>query len=197
MPIELYTPKEKKEKIRQEVLELRDSLKKEEILEHSEQIRKKLFVLDAFSKSRIVMFYASFQSEVHTHQMIALALLSKKVLLPKMSQQEIIPSLILSMENLLQSEHGILEPIDALPVKHSTIDLVIVPGIAFDSFGHRLGFGKGYYDKFLKKATHAVKIGLAFDFQVVDSLPSEAHDVAMDIVVTPTKVILSGRENKF
>ena len=87
---------------------------------------------------------------------------------------------------------GILEPIEALPIKHSTIDSVIVPGIAFDSQGNRLGFGKGNYDRFLKRATHAVKIGLAYDSQMVESIPSQEHDVPMDFVVTPTRILRRG-----
>nr|QBM01084.1 hypothetical protein [uncultured archaeon] len=185
-------PQEQKEKIREEALEKRDSLKKEQVREYSEQIKKRLFVVDAFSKSRIVLFYASFGNEVRTHEMIAESLLSKKILLPKMVQQEIVPSLILTMENLILNDRGILEPIEALPVRLSNIDAVIVPGIAFDTQGHRLGFGKGYYDKFLKKVPRAVKIGLAFDFQVVDGIPFEAHDIGMDYVVTPTQVFKRG-----
>lgn len=182
-------PQEQKEKIREEALEKRGSLKKEQVREYSGQIKKRLFVVDAFSKSRVVLFYASFGNEVHTHEMIAESLLSKKILLPKMVQQEIVPSLILTMENLILNDRGILEPIEALPVRLSNIDAVIVPGIAFDTQGHRLGFGKGYYDRFLKKVPRAVKIGLAFDFQVVDGIPFEAHDVGMDVVVTERQVI--------
>ncbi len=188
-------PQEKKEQIRKEILGKRDSLRKEEILEHSEEIRKQLAVLDLYSKSKVVMFYASFGSEVHTHEMIAEALFLKKVLLPKMVGGEIVPSLILSMDNLLPSSHGILEPIEALPVKHSTIDAVIVPGIAFDPKGNRLGFGKGYYDRFLRRVPHAVKIGLAFDSQIVDCIPTEAHDIGMDVVVMPRRVVVAKKAN--
>ena len=187
--MDLFTPKEKKAALRAAVLEKRESLQKEEVMEYSEQIAKCLSVLDPFSKAKVVLFYASFNNEVHTHGMINASLLSKKVLLPKMVQREIVPSLILTMENLIPGERGILEPIEALPVKSSTIDAVIVPGIAFDARGYRLGFGKGYYDKFLKKATHAVKIGLAYDLQIVEGIPAEPHDVKMDYVVTPTRVL--------
>jgi len=184
-----YTTQEKKENLRKEILEKRNALRIEQVREYSEQIKKNLFVLDGFSRGRVVMFYASFENEVFTHEMINESLLSKKVILPKMAGQEIIASLILTMDNLLKNERGILEPIEALPIKQSTIDVVIVPGIAFDMKGNRLGFGKGFYDRFLKRATHAVKIGLAFDFQIIDSIPSEPHDVRMDFVVTPTASI--------
>ncbi|HLD86993.1 MAG TPA: 5-formyltetrahydrofolate cyclo-ligase [Candidatus Nanoarchaeia archaeon] len=183
---------EQKNLIRKDILEKRNSLKMEQIREYSEAIIKNLLVLDGYSKSKVVMLYASFGSEVDTHALIQNSLLSKKVVLPKVNDGVIIPSLILSYDNLMPDFRGILEPIEALPIKHSTIDSVIVPGIAFDSQGNRLGFGKGNYDRFLKRATHAVKIGLAYDSQMVESIPSQEHDVPMDFVVTPTRILRRG-----
>ena len=70
------------------------------------------------------------------------------------------------------------------------LDLVIVPGIAFDKKGHRIGYGYGYYDRFLKTIKKkAVKIGLAFDFQLIESIPEEEHDVPMNIVVTDKEIL--------
>ena len=69
------------------------------------------------------------------------------------------------------------------------IDVVIVPGIAFDRNGHRIGFGCGYYDDFLKRARQAKKIALAYDFQIVDFIPAETHDVRVDVIVTPDGII--------
>ncbi len=178
-----------KTQIRQEILEKRNALLPEQIKEYSESIMRSLSVHDGFCKARVVMLYASFGSEVDTHALIQSLLLTKKVVLPKVNDGVIVPSLILSYDNLMPDFRGILEPIEALPIKHSTIDCVIVPGVAFDTSCNRLGFGKGNYDRFLKRATHAVKIGLAFDEQVVDSIPTEEHDIKMDFVITPTRVI--------
>ena len=69
------------------------------------------------------------------------------------------------------------------------MDLILVPGVAFDCAGNRLGFGKGYYDTFLPQAPNAVKIALAYDFQIVEQLPAEPWDVPMDFIITENRVI--------
>jgi len=66
------------------------------------------------------------------------------------------------------------------------VDIVVVPAVAFDLQGHRLGYGKGYYDRFLKK-TKAVKVGVAYDFQIVEKLPAEQHDIPVDLIITPAR----------
>src|SRR5262249_165220 len=78
----------------------------------------------------------------------------------------------------------------------SAIELVLVPGIAFDRQGHRLGFGGGYFDRFLPKAPKAFRIGLAFEVQLSDdALPKEAHDAQLDCIVTEKSIIKTGRSN--
>jgi 5-formyltetrahydrofolate cyclo-ligase len=179
---------EVKHSIRKEILAKRDALSAEEIKELSEHIAKNLSVLEQYAKAKIVMFYASHKSEVHTDDMISEALKSKKVVLPKVENGEIIPLLILDMENLIPGLGGIREPLLAPSMKLSSIDAVVVPGIAFDETGHRIGTGKGFYDAFLKKL-HAVKIGLAFECQLVESIPHEPHDVHLDFIVTENSII--------
>ncbi len=180
---------QEKEAIREEFLAKRESLSIDQMRELGEHIQKNLSVVDKYTASKIVLFYASHSSEVGTDGMIMQALLTKKVLLPRMENGQIIPMLILDMDNLMPGYAGIREPIAAPSVKISSIDCVIVPGIAFDTAGNRLGTGKGVYDVFLKKATHAVKIGLAFECQMADSIPHEAHDVRMDYIVTEKRII--------
>ena len=135
------------------------------------------------------MFFVSFNSEVNTHEMIKNALGNKTTVVPKVEQHEIEPSVIIDFDNLMPSKLGILEPIEAMKIAYKHIDLVLVPGIAFDMEGHRIGYGYGYYDKFLKKVPKAVKIGLCFDFQVVDKVPREEHDVPVDLVVTEKGIV--------
>ncbi|MDP7322999.1 MAG: 5-formyltetrahydrofolate cyclo-ligase, partial [Candidatus Woesearchaeota archaeon] len=87
---------------------------------------------------------------------------------------------------------GILEPKDEFIRKFDieNVDLVIIPGIVFDQNGHRIGYGYGYYDRFLKKLDkNVVKIGFGFEFQIVDKIPEEKHDVPVDIMVTEKRVI--------
>ena len=179
-----------KNQLKQSILEKRDSLPKEEIIEKSIQIQNNLFNLEQYKQSKTVMFFVSFNSEVNTHNMIKEALKNKTVVIPKVESHEIEPSVIIDFDNLVTSgRFGILEPIEAMKIAYKNIDFVLVPGIVFDKEGHRIGYGFGYYDKFLKKVPKSVKIGLAFDFQVVDKIPSKMHDVPVDLIVTEKSVI--------
>lgn len=179
-----------KNQLKESILEKRNSLPKEEIDEKSGRIKDSLFSLLHYKKSKTIMFFVSFNSEVNTHEMIKEALKSKTVIVPKVAHHEIEPSLIIDFDNLVPSgKFGILEPIELMKMAYKNIDLVLVPGIVFDKEGHRIGYGLGYYDKFLKKVPKAIKIGLAFDFQIIDKILREMHDVPVDVIVTDKKVI--------
>jgi len=100
-----------------------------------------------------------------------------------------------SREELVPGAFGVLEPSDsAVPMEPSAIDVILVPGLAFDRSGGRLGRGKGYYDKYLAGAS-GLKVGVCFDEQIVGTIPHEAHDRAMDAVVTPSGIILCAPRN--
>ena len=178
-----------KNQLKESILEKRNSLTKEERIGKSRKIQDNLFNLEQYKKFKTIMFFVSFNSEVNTHEMIKNALGNKTTVVPKVEQHEIEPSVIIDFDNLMPSKLGILEPIEAMKIAYKHIDLVLVPGIAFDMEGHRIGYGYGYYDKFLKKVPKAVKIGLCFDFQVVDKVPREEHDVPVDLVVTEKGIV--------
>ncbi|MBI2653813.1 5-formyltetrahydrofolate cyclo-ligase [Candidatus Woesearchaeota archaeon] len=179
-----------KNQLKESILQKRNSLSKEEILEKSNKIKNNLFNLEQYKKSKIVMFFVSFGSEVHTHDMIKEALKSKTVIVPKVVHHEIEPSVIIDFDNLVPSgKFKIPEPIEAMKIAYKNIDLILVPGIAFDKEGHRIGYGFGYYDRFLRRVPKAIKIGLAFDLQIVDKIPREMHDVPVDLIVTEERVI--------
>ena len=178
-----------KKQIKEAILEKRNSLSKQEIIEKSKKIEKNLFALEQYIKSKSVMFFVSFNSEVNTHEMIKNSFAKKTVIIPKVTQHEIEPSVIIDFDNLIPGKFGILEPIEIMKIAYKNIDLVLVPGIAFDKEGHRVGYGFGYYDKFLAKAPKAVKIGLCFDFQVLDKIPREEHDVPVGLIVTDERVV--------
>ena len=179
-----------KNQLKESISEKRNSLTKEEIIDKSKKIRNNLFNLEQYKKSKTIMFFVSFNNEVNTHDMIKEALKNKTVVVPKVWHKEIEPSVIIDFDNLLPSDKfGILEPIETMKIAYKNIDLVLVPGIVFDKNGHRIGYGFGYYDKFLKKVSKAIKIGVAFDFQVVDRIPIEMHDVSVDLIVTEKGII--------
>lgn len=179
-----------KNQLKDKMLEKRNSLPKEEILKKSMKIKSKLFNLEYYKKSKTAMFFVSFNSEVNTHDMIKNSLKNKTVIVPKIVNNEIEPSVIIDFDSMIPSgKFGILEPMGLMKIAYKNIDLVLVPGIAFDKEGHRVGYGFGYYDKFLKKVPKAAKIGLCFDFQVVDKLPREEHDVPVDLIVTEERIV--------
>lgn len=159
----------------------------------SSQISCKLLKSKEFVESQIILFYASFDGEVETFEMMKQAKkLGKVVVLPVVdrSQKKIIPSVVQSLEDSLGLNiYGIKEPDlkNTNMVNVDDIDLVLVPGVAFDKQNRRVGRGGGYYDRFLTALPQKTpKIGLAFDFQILDSLNGvvEDHDVPVSWVLT-------------
>ena len=137
-----------------------------------------------------IVAYYSLPDEVCTHQLLdELVAAGKTVYLPKVvSDTEMVLCQYTGRDSLQKGAFGIMEPTGpVLPKdKYEDIRVVLVPGVAFDKDNHRLGRGKGYYDRFLNsfpKPRHAVFYGVCFDFQRVDAIPAEAHDVRMDALV--------------
>ncbi len=156
----------------------------------SRLIESKLFELAVIKKAKTVLFYASLPGEVDTFAMIKKTIeLQKRICLPVVmqNQREMIPTLIKTLADLENGDYGIAQPRKdaSLEVPLKDIDAVIVPGLAFDKSNNRLGRGVGYYDRFLSRLPKTTTtIGLAFDFQLIDSLPVEEHDVPLSCVIT-------------
>lgn len=174
--------------IRTQILEKRDSLPEKEIKLLSMKIKERIFSLGEFKKAKNVMLFVSFGSEVFTHEMILDALKSKNVIVPKIVDGKLAPVRILSFEDLSSQKMNISEPKSSECFDKRKIDLVVVPGVAFDSRGYRIGYGKGYYDDFLA-GLKIPKIAIGFDLQVVERVPHEKHDVPVDMVVTDKRVL--------
>ena len=177
--------------IREKILNLlRDQTEKDRF-KKSRVILKKLFAIREFKQARTILFYASFDGEVETLEMMKQTQrLGKKIALPAIikDQKKLVPALIENLEDDLQpGPYGIKEPKEGCLrfVGLEQIDLIIVPGIAFDKKKNRLGRGKGYYDRFLSAVPASIPaFGLAFDFQIVDCLPRpEKHDVKVSRVI--------------
>jgi 5-formyltetrahydrofolate cyclo-ligase len=183
-------PKNKQE-LRERILTLLRRQKKDKRLENSRKIRKKLFAMQEFKESKVILFYASFGGEVETFEMMKLAKkIGKIILLPKIDsvRKKIIPVLIRFIrKDLKKGVYGIKEPKETtLTISLKDIDMVVVPGVAFDKRNNRLGRGGGYYDRFIKRlSAHTTTVGLAFDFQLLSTLPhTEKHDARMHYVLT-------------
>ncbi len=181
-----------KKVIRERILTLLRNQKGEERLIKSLAIANKLFQMVKFQEAETILFYASFDGEVETFDMMREAQkLGKKIGLPGIikDEQKIIPTAVASLESDLQTgPYGIRQPKinQAQTLAEDCLDMVIVPGIAFDKENNRLGRGGGYYDRFLGSLpSSTTTVGLAFDFQIVDSLTSqEKHDVPISCVLT-------------
>ncbi len=175
--------------LRTHYLTLLKKQKKEEGLRKSRLIGEQLWKLPAIQKARTILFYASIPGEVDTWAMIEKALLSgKRVALPivEHNQRKLIPAIISSMEDVHNGTYGIAQPyLDPQKVlKLKDIDAVVVPGLAFDRSNNRLGRGAGYYDRFLSSLPETIAtVGLAFDFQITESLPIGAHDMPLQQII--------------
>jgi 5-formyltetrahydrofolate cyclo-ligase len=186
----------KKDRIRKAILAKRSSLRISECLRKSHKIKEKLFSLPEFKESCGVVFYMALAKEVQTKDMVREAIeLGKKVVLPRIAPTG--DSLMLSEVKDIEREletglFGIQEPKEEFyrPVVLAEVNLIILPGVAFDLLGHRIGFGKGFYDKLLGKATGSIfTIGLAFDLQLIPEIPAVKHDVKMCKIITEKRII--------
>ncbi len=170
-------------------LKLLKEQNKEERSRKSHLIAEQFWKLPAIQKARSILFYVSMPGEVDTSAMIEKAIFTgKRVALPivEQNQRKLIPTVILSMEDAHKGTYGIAEPHfdpdKALALKD--LDAVVVPGLAFDRSLHRLGRGAGYYDRFLSILPNSVAtVGLAFDFQLTECLPTEAHDIRLQQII--------------
>lgn len=179
-----------KDELREEMRSKRRALTADKVKEKSASIRESLFSLDCMTNANTVCTFISTFKEPDTVEIINRLLGDgKKVVVPITDTENttLALSYIESMADLEKGAFGILEPILIKPAKESEIDVILVPGLAFDREGGRMGFGKGYYDRLLEK-TAATKIGLCYEFQLFDKIPTEPHDVPMDIIITEEKI---------
>ncbi|MDD5423471.1 MAG: 5-formyltetrahydrofolate cyclo-ligase [Candidatus Omnitrophica bacterium] len=180
-----------KHKIRKHIKEKIKAYSELEKSEKSGIIKNKLFNEEEFKTAEVVMFYVSLKDEVNTLSMIDEALKAgKRVCVPVILKEEkrLIAGEIKDRKVDLESQHfGIYQPKEGKvkEVPLHDIDLIVVPGVAFDKKNVRLGRGHGYYDRFLCGLPDTAKtIGLAFDFQVVDDLPKDSHDIPVSKTIT-------------
>jgi len=159
-------------------------------------ITQRVLSSEAFKAASCVMVYADFGGEASTSDIIRGALsMGKRIYLPVSDAESVklAPYEIKRVGDLALGSYGIFEPDKNIckPVEISNIDFVLVPGLAFDLQGYRLGYGKGYYDRFLPLLKeYAITAGLAYEFQVVVRLPRETHDVKVKMLFTDERTIV-------
>lgn len=183
-----------KKEIRSTILKKRNRMRFEEVVEKSKRIKENVFQMNEFKNAKSILFYISYDNEVNTHEMIKESLkLKKQVIVPKTDTRNhtIICSTLTKWDDLVSGAYNILEPRQDCfnEISSDLIDLMIIPGIAFDYHGNRIGHGMGYYDRLLKKKNNAHCLGLAFEFQIVDTISAEKHDVRVEQIVTEKRII--------
>jgi 5-formyltetrahydrofolate cyclo-ligase len=185
-----------KAQLRQKIKSKRDALSEMERVSLSGLVALRLLSVPGYRAARTIMAYCSYGSEVLTDELIRQALAQgKRVAVPKVVGRETCEmqvQSIRSLEDVSPGEFGIREPrknADCAVLDPSRIDVVLVPGIAFDRQGYRIGFGKGFYDRWIRAVPAHKLVGLAYDFQVLERIPIEKHDVAVGLIVTDTRII--------
>lgn len=181
-----------KERLRKRVLAAHKGLARGRVEVGGQAILEKVLGLEAYRRAKLVHTYVSSkENEVDTRALIGTCLAQgKRVAVPVVmpSAKTMGHALIDGLDQLVVGPWGLAQPDPAaarwLPAK-ARIDLVVVPGLAFDRRGHRIGRGGGYYDRFLAQV-QTVKIGLCYDELVLDYIPGEPHDVPVDMVVAET-----------
>ena len=179
-----------KDRIRKTVLEARSRLTAAERRVKSAAIENKLFGMPEFQATPVVMFFASFRSEVETQHMIGRALAEgKRVVLPRVKGRTLELLEIGNFDrDVAPGAWGIPEPERGTPVDLKDIGLIVVPGAVFDLQGNRIGYGAGFYDRLLPSFPGSTA-ALAFELQIMPTIPVDGHDVPVRKIVTEKRII--------
>ena len=185
--------------MRIEILKKRNALSTSEIFKRSVVIQKRVINSSQYKSARTIGAYLPIGSEVRTEEIIKTALNNQKlVFLPKTVSDKITFCQVFQEDftenRLVQGRFGILEPPCSSYDVHEDMDLLIVPGVGFDAYGYRIGYGKGYYDRFIKENSFRYSIGLGFQFQVLDSrLPHSDLDQRLNAIATERNMLVCQR----
>lgn len=183
---------EQKKLLRQRMLQLRGSLSPLQVMEMSQQVVNKLNELEPLRRARTIMGFSAIKNEVNLEGLFEQQLLQgKKILLPRVENRNDIAAVeFKGWEQCCHSQFGIREPLgEQFPEER--IDVVLVPGLVFDGKGYRLGYGRGYYDRFLAKLGEKVfKCGICYNFQVVDDVFPHQNDIPLHWIVTDKSELL-------
>lgn len=177
-----------KQQMRELLIQKRRIMSAEERQEKSELILQQLEQMQCFCDAKTILLYYPKNNEVDVLPLFKRYKRQKTLLLPVTSRRGMTANPYEGNEKMHRGKFGIPEPTTQPYEGH--IDLIIVPAVAFDKEGHRLGRGGGYYDRFLKKYPRATLIGVGYDFQLVEKVPTERHDRKMHRIVLPSQTII-------
>jgi 5-formyltetrahydrofolate cyclo-ligase len=187
--------KRAKREVRRTVLAARDAMTADERFRRDRAITERLVSLPEVRDARTVMAFWSFGSEVSMHPLLAaLTGVGTRTALPRIVEGELEVHAFAPGDAVTPTSFGAMEPADGATLRAREIDVVCVPGVAFDRAGRRVGYGGGFYDRFLRRADRAVRVGVGYDLQVVrDELPAGRFDLRVDVVVTDIETIRCDR----
>jgi 5-formyltetrahydrofolate cyclo-ligase len=188
-----------KSELRKELLSKRNNIPPVVRMAKNKMVLERMLSLDEFRNAGIIFFFASFRTEVDTAEMIKSSLSSgKRVLLPKVDKDshELQLYEIRDFSELAPGYMGIPEPtFQGRQMSINDADIVIIPGAGYDASGNRIGYGGGYYDRLLSGLQKDIPvIAPAYEEQIVDSIPSEPHDIRVHMIVTDRRVIRCGQQ---
>jgi 5-formyltetrahydrofolate cyclo-ligase len=185
------TEKKKKMVLLLDKQRMREDMKRKDVTsdrkEASKIITEKILGIDVYKEAKMVMMYAPTETEVDISELLHHALTHKILVLPAMENGVMQPKIVLNLQ-LKKGTYGIREP-EGENARKQDIDLVLVPGVAFDQRGFRLGHGRGYYDRFLADY-QGNSLGVAFDRQIFETLPVEEHDQPVKQIITDRRTLL-------
>src|SRR6056297_2978651 len=175
---------EQKKVVRKKIKQLKKQYSLEEKKAKSKIIFEQIEQLNQFQQAHTIMAYWSMDDEVFTHDFVLTWYQRKTIILPSVKGDELELRVFKGLDDMAEgAAFGIKEPKTLYKGALDKIDLIIVPGVAFDNQNNRLGRGKAYYDKLLQN-TQALKVGVCFDFQWFDTVPADQHDIKMDLVIS-------------
>lgn len=183
----MMTSHELKKQLRHDISSLKKSYGKSALLEHSVAVMQRLEECEAFKQSTCIALYHSLPDEVNTVDFIEKWGKSKTILLPVVEGEDLRLFPYRGPESLQIGAYGIMEPKEVADFA-AHLDLIVVPGVAFDRNGNRLGRGKGYYDRLLSHS-QVKTVGICFDFQLVEAIPTEPFDRKMDMIISESESI--------
>lgn len=180
---------QQKKELRKSIFLSREEKGEQRLLDLSEQIISRLEMTDIFQSATTILCYFALPFEVNTIPAINRWATNKKILLPVVDQKELRLKQFTGNKNMTRGSFNVMEPIGDFVDHYDSIDLVIIPGLAFDLNKNRMGYGKGFYDRLLPQI-NAKKAGICFDFQLLEQIPADTFDQQMDIILTERRSVL-------
>ena len=173
-----------KKALRAQIREKKRAMSEEQICKASAVLLEKFVATEAYKNANTIYGYLPYNQEVRTVPILERALMDgKRVAVPKMYGDEMNFIYITDLSLVEKNSYGIPEPVVDEPVANDPTALVLMPGLAFDKMGHRIGYGGGFYDKFLSRETQHPTVALCYDFQLLPELETEEFDIPVDCVL--------------